>query len=222
MMELFNIQKNIKQKNIKQKNIKWALATGLLTVGCVSSMVSYGKEMVYQVGPAEADNNVSFTSDAPVELIHGKTHKAAGNISYDDTLKFDANHPFNIQFDVDLASIDTGIELRNEHMRDNFLETAKYPKAVYKVTSILTKAKAPVSSGQKVVLDTIGTLTLHGKSVVKRIPVTVTKRDNNTVRIQATFPVALKDHEIKRPEIVLQKLADNIFVTVDFLGKAKP
>ncbi|MBY0403107.1 MAG: YceI family protein [Cyanobacteria bacterium] len=205
-----------------QKNLKRSLVAGLMTMGCLSSLLSYAKETVYQVGPAEADNNVSFTSDAPVELIHGKTHKAAGTISYDDSLKFDAKHPFNIQFDVDLASIDTGIELRNEHMRDNFLETAKYPKAVYKVTSILTKAKTPVTPGQKVVLDTVGTLTLHGKSVMKRIPVTVTKRDNNTVRIQATFPVALKDHEIKRPEIVLQKLADNIFVSVDFLGKAKP
>lgn len=178
------------------------------------------KQQQFDIEDDDAGNKVQFTSDAPIELIHGTTNKVNGTVSYDDTLTFDPKHPFNIDFSVDLASIDTGIALRNEHMRDNFLETGKYPKAIFKVSKIQSTTKPPLKLGQKVVLKATGSFTVHGKTVTKTIPVTVTNRGDK-IRIQATFPVALEAHAIKRPEIVFQKLADTVFVTIDVMGKSK-
>lgn len=187
----------------------------------LSGLSAFAAERVFEIDPTDAGNHVDFTSDAPVELIHGKTHQIKGTVRYDEALVFDAKHPFDITFDVDLASIDTGIGLRNEHMRDNFLETGKYPKATFKVSKITANAKPPLKPGQKVVLNSIGTFNIHGKTVTKKIPVTVTNRGDR-VRIQATFPVNLTEHDIKRPEVVFQKLAETVFVTVDVMGKQKP
>jgi hypothetical protein len=38
--------------------------------------------------------------------------------------------------------------------------------------------------------------------------------DCDLIQIKSTFPVAFKDYKIQRPEIVFQKLADTVIVTV--------
>ncbi|MBX9688871.1 MAG: YceI family protein [Candidatus Obscuribacterales bacterium] len=164
----------------------------------------------------------SFDSDAPLELIHGRTPKITGSISIDDSL--DLTKPLAANFDVDLASIDTGIDLRNEHMRDNFLETAKYPKASFVLKKFLNPPKK-LEAGKKITLKAQGDFSLHGKTVSKTIPVdlvymtkcpsTESKRPGcDIIQIKAVFAVPFKDHNIKRPEAVFQKLADQVIVTV--------
>jgi polyisoprenoid-binding protein YceI len=160
----------------------------LVSVGLVGLLglpaLAKQRQFVIEEDPG---NKVSFTSDAPIELIHGTTNKIKGTVSYDDTFAFDAKHPFTIAFDVDLPSIDTGIPLRNEHMRDNFLETGKFPKATFKVTKLETKVKPPLKNGQVVTMMATGPFTVHGKSVIKTIPVQVTNR-GNAIRVHAKFP----------------------------------
>lgn len=165
---------------------------------------------------------VSFNSDAPLELIVGNTNKITGSITIDDSL--DLTKPVSATFDVDLASIDTGIPLRNEHMRDNFLETKQYPKATFTLKKLLNPPKK-LEAGKRVKLQALGDFTCHGKTVSKNVPVEVTymskckatesKREGcDIMQIRANLPVAFKDHGIKRPEIVFQKLADTVIVSV--------
>jgi polyisoprenoid-binding protein YceI len=205
-------------KPMKQNQLL-ALSLGLVFL-MTSPTMSFAAPKTMKVDAGDAGNKVSFTSDAPVELIHGNTSKITGHITYDDSLKFDAKHPFKVNFDVDLASIDTGIPLRNEHMRDNFLETGKYPKATFKVSQLTSKAMPPLKPGQKVTLTSLGTFSLHGKTLTKKIPVAVTNRGDK-LRIQSTFPVRLSDFDIKRPEVVFQKLAETVFVTVDVMAEVQ-
>ena len=74
-------------------------------------------------------------------------------------------------------------------------------------------------------LQALGDFSCHGKTVSKTIPVDVlymtkcaateSKRPGcDLMQLKATFPVAFKDHDIKRPEIVFQKLADTVIVTI--------
>jgi polyisoprenoid-binding protein YceI len=175
-------------------------------------------------------STVKFTSDAPLELINGQTSTVTGKIRIDNTFKFDAHHPFLITMDVDLRTIDTGIPLRNEHMRDQYLETTQYPKATFRVTHLTTKAMPPFKAGQVINLTATGPFTVHGKSVVKTIPLKITylplsnKKATHTdrvqIRIQGTFPVNLDEHGIKRPEMVFQKLAETVYVAIDLLGES--
>lgn len=182
----------------------------------------------------DSRNVVRFSSDAPVELITGSTNKLQGTVTYDDSFQFDKKHPFAMSFSVDLASIDTGIPLRDEHMRNNFLHTEQFPKATFTVKSVKTKNKPTYRPGEVTQLSATGDFTLHGKTAIKTIPLKITyfpeseithKRfpAGDMIRIQGTFPVRLAEHGIQRPEAVLVKLAETVYVTVDaFASNASP
>ncbi len=182
----------------------------------------FAKPLTYVVDDPKNRDSVSFTSDAPIELIVGKTNKVSGKISLDETL--DLSKPFTATFDVDLASIDTGIALRNEHMRDNFLETAKFPKATFTVKN-QPGMTGVLKDKQKVSIKANGDFSLHGVTVKKNVPVDLTFYKNcessqgkfencDLIQIKSTFNVPFKDHQIKRPEVVFQKLADTVIVTI--------
>lgn len=202
-----------------------ALVAGML---CLSQSQVQAKPLVFSVDDPKGRDSVSFTSDAPIELIVGKTNKIKGSVTVDDSFDL-GKAPVQAQFDVDLASIDTGIALRNEHMRDNFLETGKYPKATFKVKSIAANPQI-LKDKQKVTVKAEGDFSLHGITVAKNVPVDVTYFHNcsstqskfencDLLQIKSTFSVPFKDHKIKRPEIVFQKLADTVIVTVAATGR---
>lgn len=200
-----------------------------LTVVCSNSAV-LAAPRTFVISDDKNRDTVIFTSDAPLELINGHTNKIEGSITLDDSM--DLTEALKCSFNVDLASIDTGIPLRNEHMRDNFLETKKYPKASFVLKKLLLPANELKANrslklipGQKATLKALGDFSCHGKTVSKTIPVEVTyftkcpstesKRPGcDLIQLKATFPVYFKDHEIKRPEVVFQKLADTVIVTV--------
>jgi len=159
-------------------------------------------------------NAVICNSNAPVELIEGHTDKLKGSISLAEDLNF--NKDFSAEFAVDLASIDTGIALRNEHMRDNFLQTAKFPEAVFKVSKVTGDQEA-FAQGKPVSVIADGSVTIHGVTLEQKIPITVTlkrKNSKSSLKFTGKFPVKLEDYKIQRPEVVFQKLADTVFVTV--------
>lgn len=199
-----------------------AIVSALFVTSLLSASAAIAAPRTFEINDEKGRDQVSFTSDAPLELIDGKTSKVSGKITIDDSL--DLTKPVSGNFDVDLASIDTGIPLRNEHMRDNFLETKKYPKATFVLKSLVNPPKK-LTAGSKVTLKATGDFSLHGKTVSKTIPVDVlymtkcpateTKRPGcDLMQIKGTFNVAFKDHDIKRPEIVFQKLADTVIVTI--------
>src|SRR3990167_3638739 len=115
-------------------NVSYRIFLSFLMVTLIP-LVTYAKPITFVVDDELERDNVSFTSDAPIELVVGRTTKIKGEITIDDSLDFKKLPP-KVSFEVDLARIDTGIPLRNEHMRDNFLETKKYPKAVFVVQQI--------------------------------------------------------------------------------------
>ncbi len=211
------------------KPLKSMLTTLSLAV-LLSAGIAGAESHCFYVGDPSYRDVVKFSSDAPVELIEGSTNKIKGKVCYDE--KFTFQNP-EIRFEVDLASIDTGIPLRNQHMRDNFLHTAKYPKATYTVTGIQTTTKPPFKNGQAVQLTATGNFTIHGKTVTKTVPLKVTYfpesdttrkrfKSGNMIRIQGTFPVELAAHDIDRPEALFVKLADTVYVTVDTFATDDP
>lgn len=205
----------------------------MLMLATTALLVSYNttaqaKQQCFYVG--DGKDQVRFTSDAPVELIEGMTPKISGKVCYDDSFAFDAQHPFDANFQVDLKSLTTGIALRDDHMRDNFLHTQQYPYARFKATGIHTSSKPPFTHGQRVKLNATGRVTIHGKTVTKTVPLKVTYfdkpsgrfRSGQMIRIQGKFPVVLAQHGIKHPKVLAMKLADTVYVTIDAFGTAHP
>jgi polyisoprenoid-binding protein YceI len=165
------------------------------------------------------ENKVVFVSKAANESFEGKTNHLEGTINVDPTKVGDSA---SVHFEVDLASLDTGIGMRNRHMRENHLETAKYPKAIFDGTTIRGPSDAALTAGKAVPLDVEGTFTLHGVSRRIRITVQATYQPNDGGRIafQTRFPVLLADYAISRPQFLFLKLAETQEVRVSGVARA--
>lgn len=117
-------------------------------------------------------------------------------------------------FDVKLDTLKTGIELRDRHMTEKYLETAKFPKA----TLTLDKATLvlPASGTQKG--KTTGVLKLHGKS--KEVPVSFEIKGNQgSYAVKATMKVNYKDFGIEVPTYMGVTVKPDLDVEVAFTAK---
>jgi polyisoprenoid-binding protein YceI len=194
---------------------------------------------VFQVRPG-GDSKVVFVSKAPMERFEGKTSRLEGTIDVDPARLGDSA---TVHFEVDMASLDTGIAKRNQHMRENHLETAKYPKAVFDGAAIHGPSGSPGSpgsgdgplpAGKAVTLDVEGAFTLHGVTRRIRIPVEVTYKPQGSggksgdagsggaISFKTTFPVSLADYAISLPQFLFLKLADTQEVRVSGTAIAAP
>jgi polyisoprenoid-binding protein YceI len=164
----------------------------------------------YQVDK-EQENLVKFISDAPLEDFEGITDKIDGYIFWegDDLLKNS-----ELYFEVDLNSLDTGIGLRNRHMRENYLHTDKHPFTHF--TGKLIKVEN-VQDGEYTVTAK-GTMFIHGVEREKVIEGKLVPAKTG-YQIQTSFSVALTDYNIEVPQLMFMKIDENMKLELDFYLK---
>jgi polyisoprenoid-binding protein YceI len=166
-------------------------------------------------------NRVRFESKAPLETFDGKTDRIRGHITLVPAALADS---IDVRLEVDLTSLDTGIEVRNKHMRENHLDTKDHPKAVFTGGTLSGIKQRNLTAGPAT-FDIEGTMQLHGVSRRLRAACTLTF-DATTQRLQArcTFKVALADYQIKRPSFLVMKLDEVQRVELDLVTQpaAKP
>jgi polyisoprenoid-binding protein YceI len=166
-----------------------------------------------------APNKVVFVSKAASESFDGKTDKISGRIVVDPASVVDT---VEVQLDVDMASLDTGIGKRNQHMRDNHLHTDKYPTATFVGAKVLGPEGASLALGKPLAFECEGTFTLHGVTKRLRATVEVTLRDERTLAFKTSFKVPLADYKIDRPKFLFMKLGEVQDVTVEGVAVATP
>jgi polyisoprenoid-binding protein YceI len=97
---------------------------------------------------------------------------------------------------VDLKTLDTGITLRNDHMREEYLEVGKDPGFDTAVLSEVRLDGADASFQGRTRFT--ATLLLHGTKRPVTGPAEI-RRDAGGVRVEASFPVVLADYGIPVP-----------------------
>jgi polyisoprenoid-binding protein YceI len=157
-------------------------------------------------------NQVVFTSKATAETFQGKTTQLSGRIVVDPAAVGDS---ILVHLEVDLASLDTGIGKRNKDMREDYLETDKYPKAVFEGASVLNPKGAALEAGRAIAFECEGDFTIHGVTRRMRVTVDVTPRDARTLAFKTSFKVTLAEHKIVRPKFLFMKLGDVQEVAVE-------
>ncbi len=169
---------------------------------------------------------LTFDSKAPLEKIVGTTSKITGSVQVNPQ---DITKGLKASFVLDLTSLKTGIDKRDEHMRDNFLETAKHPKAMLTIDKVTKASDNMLMDGKTLTVDAEGTLSLHGvKSTVQLKDITVTYFDESEATkgrlpgdlliINGGFSLNLPDYNIEVPQFIFLKLAETIKVSVDLAG----
>jgi polyisoprenoid-binding protein YceI len=153
--------------------------------------------------------NVNFLSKAPLSEFNGVSDQLNGLIDLSQNL---------LDFYVDLNTLDTGIGLRDKHMRDNYLETEKYPFAEFtgKITpipSLTTGTKSPVTA--------VGKFKIHGVEREIEVKGTLSKNAKGELELEAGFEVLLSDYKIPLPKLVFYELAENQEVSIKATLKPK-
>jgi polyisoprenoid-binding protein YceI len=144
---------------------------------------------------------LALPSMAAVERVGDATAKFSGKGPGGFKLEGETNQ-LSIQDDgqkvtfiVPLATLKTGNSLRDQHMREKYLQTDKYPDAVLVVP--WSSIRLP-ENGQSVTQTVTGQMTLHGKT--KDVPVTYTVRRNGDIhQTTGKVPLNIKDFGIDIP-----------------------
>lgn len=158
-------------------------------------------------------NQAIFYSKAPLEDMTGTATGLDGTVTFDP-----ANVAKTITggVSVEVATIKTGITMRDEHMRgEKWLNAEKYPKISFKLSK-LTGAKVKDNA---LTATAVGDFTLHGVTKQVSVPVTLTympesektktRAPGDLLVLRAGGTLKLSDYGIQS-EIIGQKVSDEI------------
>lgn len=199
---------------IRRRRRPTAAATwGAVLAASLTWSTSLAAAQEYHVDREAAENRVRFISRASIEDFDGVTDRIDGYVLLDGpTLTAEtAGEGTEIYLEVDLASLDTGIGLRNRHMRDNYLEVDRFPFATYEGRI----ERAVPGGGGAFQVTARGTLGIHGVSRERDLECRVVPRGAGYLA-HCAFETLLSDHDIEIPKVMFLKLANEIRLEVDF------
>lgn len=164
-----------------------------------------GNEARYRVREQLA--RLNFPNDAV-----GKTSRIEGGIA------IDANGAIvkaESRFTIDMASLASDSDRRDNYVRRNTLQTAEHPQAVFVPTGF-RNLKFPLPASGDVTFQIVGDLTIRG--VTRPVTWDVTaKIANNAITGEATTQFTFADFEITKPRVAsVLSVADDIKLEYTF------
>lgn len=143
--------------------------------------------------------NVSFFSEAIVENIEAKNNQVLSIV--------DATNG-EMAISILMKSFMFEKALMQEHFNENYIESDKFPKAIFKGT-IMAFKEIEVSETQARIK---GLLSMHGKSKKVTILATITKT-MKTIVMNGSFFIDLVDFNVAIPSAVKNNIANKIKVS---------
>ena len=160
----------------------------------------------------DASRKVVFNSTTTLLDFQGTTEEIDGYYYNDGSGMFDGMN--ELYFEVQLATFDTGIGKRDRDMREDVLQTDKFPRATFKGS--VTKHEQVADS---ILVTAVGEFSLHGHK--KKMEITaMLKQTDKTIAVASTFSVFLKDFSIEAPSLLaFVKVAEEIKIDLNFVLK---
>lgn len=146
---------------------------------------------------------VTFISDAPLEKI--EAHNNNGYVAFD-------SNTGNIEWSVLIKGFEFVKALMQDHFNENYMESQKFPKGLFKGT-ILNLKDINLQKDGEYNVNVKGELTLHG----------ITKPFNPTGHISvkggmitatSNFDILVEDFDIEIPKVVKDNIAKSVKVNV--------
>ena len=142
---------------------------------------------------------IHFSSETPMEKIE------AVNRQVNSALDVATG---NFVFKVLIRGFEFEKALMQEHFNENYIESDKYPKALFKGK---INEKIDFTKNGTYDISATGDFTLHGVTKARTLRGKVTV-NQASLSITTDFDVALADHKIEVPQIVFVKIAQIIKV----------
>lgn len=183
----------------EMKNNVVIKCTALLCLATLGAWLPQTGEGTYRC----ENGKVQFKSDAPLEVIQAHSSKLRGILDPDRKA---------FAWTVEIATFEGfNSPLQREHFNENYLETTRFPKAVFSGKII---EDIDFSQSGTYPVRAKGKLVLHGVEQERIIKGQLELR-NGIARVRALFTVPLADHDIAIPKVVYQKIAEEISVSVE-------
>ncbi len=192
----------------------FALA-GLLTAGA-----SAAAERTFTIGGEDKNSNITFESESDFETILGHTNIASGQVVAD----LDAGSA-RIDVRVPVATLDTGIELRNKHLQSkDWLDAKKNPEIRF-----VSRSARKLDDGS---WEIAGDFSLRGatkpltvRAQVKPIPAAAAKAAGlgagDWLRVSTPFEIKLSDFGLAVPSMLAGRVSDVWKVRLNLFVNAK-
>ena len=146
---------------------------------------------------------VGGSFDAATSAISGTLRQTGPEASYAGTLR------------VDLVPLDTGIELRNNHLRETYLEVARGERFRHAALTGIELAVPLPPDATRHKTPFSGTLSLHGVERAIAGKAELRRRDGR-LRVQAAFSLSLKVFDIPPPRYLGVGVRDEVGILVTF------
>ena len=156
-----------------------------------------------QIRLIDHEGEVTFFSDAPLEDIKATTKKAVAILDTSNG---------KVAIAIQMKSFTFAKALMQEHFNENYVESDKYPKAVFSGT--ITENIDYSEQGEKEV-KVSGEMTLHGvtKPVEAIVHLNISKKK---IDVRTVFNITVADYDIEIPSLVVTKIAEVVEVTATF------
>jgi polyisoprenoid-binding protein YceI len=121
----------------------------------------------------------------------GRTPKVTGTMTLQGTTIPQAT------FDVDMTTLTTDDARRDGAIRNQAIETGRFPKATFTLTKPIPLSSIP-AEGQKITVDATGNLELHGVTKPVTIPLEA-QRKGNVIAVVGQLEIPFADFGINKP-----------------------
>lgn len=124
--------------------------------------------------------------------IHFLTSKNTHITEIHHFKKFDAtvNDSGFVKLNIDLASVDTRIGIRNERMQEHLFETSRFSQASFEA-EIPATVLAQVSSGIQTKYELTGKISLHGQQAEANCQVMISPNKDKTITVSSITPMLI-------------------------------
>jgi polyisoprenoid-binding protein YceI len=123
-----------------------------------------------------------------------------------------SEHDGELLFQVPLSGVDTGIGLRNRHMR-NYLDVAHFPRAELRVPRWILNIP---TAGKVTESDALGVLTIHGVYRPCSVHYRAERASSGELRIRATTRIDMRDFGVDVPSYLGVHVDPEVGLQVDF------
>jgi polyisoprenoid-binding protein YceI len=188
----------------------------ILLLALAPSLASEAGEVIrFKLLPQESQILAKVPN--PFGIVDGKFTVREGEAKGDIQ---DLQGTGQVRLTIDADSYNSNIGLRDEDVKENYLETEEFPVIVFTSTGIEDVKKS--QSPEKAWGFTIrGVLKLHGVERELRVPVKVTYRGRK-IAVEGSTRILLKDFNIATPSIFFFRAGENVEVSFRFTGEQQP
>jgi polyisoprenoid-binding protein YceI len=149
---------------------------------------------------------VRFFSSTPLEDIQAVNEEALGALDLSSG---------QVAVTMRMDGFEFPKSLMQEHFNENYVESEKYPKALFTGTILDFDHEMIMNLADSTQKFVAGTMEIHGVAQEVEIPVTFLKQGSE-LQVKTKFFIRLQDHDIKIPRVVMMNIAEEVEVFCKF------